>query len=514
MKRTKVTRRLGGVVAAGAIGSAILASGAGATGPNVGTGPNTTVAPYVLPSASSTYIASLLTVGDSKTAFNGYKMVGIPDALGASRRTSDGKVLVNMNHELGASSGIVRKNGQKGAFISRWVIDPVSMRVESGMDLTWHTLYWDPTSGTYTTTAPAGQTAEFARFCSGTTVVADQLFNPGTGRGSHDTLHFTGEENGAGGRATATTSNGVTRVLPRLGNASFENLMPAFNSSDTTTVVTTDDSAGGRLGVYFGRKGSYGNEVAKAGLSNGVLTNVKLADVTVATDAAFRAKYDKGDALPFGVVDINWNQSGANQAAEAGFKGALALNRIEDGAWDPAHPNDFYFVTTDGGEGTGDGGGGGLWRLRFNDIENPRAGGDLTLLLDGTEGITLNKPDNLTIDGHGNLLIQEDPGNVDSVSRILAYRISDGAMGTVAQFDPVKFDPAVAGAGLLTKDEESSGIIDVEPFFGPGWFLFDAQVHTAAGLPAGAGAGTVQEYVENGQLLAMRVTNWTAVYGS
>lgn len=28
----------------------------------------------------------------------------------------------------------------------------------------------------------------------------------------------------------------------------------------------------------------------------------------------------------------------------------LTLNRIEDGAWDPSNPNDFYFLTTEGGD--------------------------------------------------------------------------------------------------------------------------------------------------------------------
>ena len=51
----------------------------------------------------------------------------------------------------------------------------------------------------------------------------------------------------------------------------------------------------------------------------------------------------------------------------------------------------------------------------------------------------MNKPDNMAIDTHGNLLIQEDPGNVNHLARIVAYRISDGALGVVARFDPALF---------------------------------------------------------------------------
>ena len=117
--------------------------------------------------------------------------------------------------------------------------------------------------------------------------------------------------------------------------------------------------------------------------------------------------------------------------AEAKAKG-LSLDRIEDSNWDPSSPNDLYFLTTEGGKGadtpTGRYGrdGGGLWRMRFDDIERPRLGGTLTLLLDGSEEPFLNKPDNMTIDGEGNLLIQEDPGNNVSLARIVAYRIADG----------------------------------------------------------------------------------------
>jgi secreted PhoX family phosphatase len=64
--------------------------------------------------------------------------------------------------------------------------------------------------------------------------------------------------------------------------------------------------------------------------------------------------------------------------------------------------------------------GGGLWRLRFANIENPSLGGTLQLLLDGTEEIAagepkLNKPDNMAIDTHGNLLIQEDPAAITTL---------------------------------------------------------------------------------------------------
>jgi hypothetical protein len=440
-------------------------------------------------------------------------MVGIPDGLGAFKRPADGRIVVSMNHEIGATQGIVRRHGQKGSFVSRLVVDPIDYSVRFGEDLNSVLYYWDPVGGVYTTTAPAGQNAALGRLCAASLARPGQLYNATTGNGTMEPIHFAGEETNAEGRAIGATANGVTRELPRLGKFAFENAVPAFNQTDRTVVASLADTAGGRLGVYLGTKKTGGGAFYNAGLTNGLLTNVKLNDVSVNTDAAFRTTYGTGTPTRFGLVDINWNQTGAAQQAEATVKGALALNRIEDGDWDPNNPNDFYFLTTDGGEGTGEGGGGGLWRMRFDDVENPRSGGTLELLLDGTELITMNKPDNMGIDQYGNLLIQEDPGNVDAVARILAYRISDGKIGTVAQFDPAQFDPAVAGGGLLTKDEESSGIMDMESMLGKGWFLFDAQVHTSAGLPAGTGLGTVEEYVQQGQLLSLKVTDWAKVYG-
>jgi hypothetical protein len=182
----------------------------------------------------------------------------------------------------------------------------------------------------------------------------------------------------------------------------------------------------------------------------------------------------------------------------------ISLNRIEDGSWDPSRPNDFYFVTTEGGDTTeAEPGvsrdGGGLWRLRFDDIEQPELGGTLTLLLDGSETPYLSKPDNMTIDGDGNLLLQEDPGGNAHVARIVAYRIADGARAVVAQFDPALF----SGPGAITTDEETSGIIDGAATIGPRWFLFDAQVHKPTGDP---------QTVEMGQLMALHVDRWKAVY--
>jgi hypothetical protein len=42
--------------------------------------------------------------------------------------------------------------------------------------------------------------------------------------------------------------------------------------------------------------------------------------------------------------------------------------------------------------------------------------------------------------------------------------------------------------------------------------VFDAQVHTAKGLPVGTGPGTVAGFVERGQILVLKVNEWDEVY--
>ena len=509
---------------------------AGATAfaaPGTSRGPRTTVDPYVVPVADGVSTKSLLTVGD-KPAANGYRMVGIPDGLGAIRNHS-GTFDLFMNHELRPDTGIVRRHGQRGAFVSQWRIDRGSLDVRSGQDLIDPgVVYWDYVTQTYRATPSTGgpnprragdtfepQGAPFARFCSSTLSDPGQLYNRRSGRGYDGQLYFGNEENGNPGRSFGVTTDGSAQQLPRLGLFSWENTIPAPNRTDSTVVMGTEDTgpnsslpnpddAAGQLWVYSGTKTRTGNAFKRAGLTNGVSSVIDVADESVTNDAGFRSKYGKNNPAEVDLSEVDWDQSANAQNLEATRDG-LSLNRIEDGGFDPRHPNDFYFLTTEGGDKTPAGGlnnvrdGGGLWKLSFEDVENPELGGTLTLLLDGSEAPKLNKPDNMDVDSKGNLLIQEDPGGNPHVARIVAYRISDGARGVLAEFDRTRFTPG--GPKFMTEDEESSGIIDAKEILGSGWFLFDAQVHKASASP------NVAEEVEEGQLLTMKVEDFDDVYG-
>ena len=72
--------------------------------------------------------------------------------------------------------------------------------------------------------------------------------------------------------------------------------------------------------------------------------------------------------------------------------------------------------------------------------------------------------------------------------------IATGALTPIAEHDPARFRPG--GAAFLTRDEESSGIIDVSEILGEGWFLLAVQAHYRHPDP---------ELVEGGQLVALWV---------
>jgi hypothetical protein len=169
------------------------------------------------------------------------------------------------------------------------------------------------------------------------------------------------------------------------------------------------------------------------------------------------------------------------------------LRRPEDGAWDPRekHHNDFYFVTTADINTNCR-----LWRLRFDDIEDPEKGGTIEILLKGDEGHRML--DNVTIDQRGRILMDEDPGGNDRVSKIWLYSIDSEELVQVAEHNPKFFDPTIPNnPDFITNDEESSGIIDAEDILGEGWFLLDVQVHKVNTADP--------ELVEGGQLLALFV---------
>ena len=251
-----------------------------------------------------------------------------------------------------------------------------------------------------------------------------------------------------------------------------------------------------------GRRRGSGHPVERAGLTNGSLYGVTISvegrGAVTEEDNAFGL----GNATTgyigkgrFGMANLgDVSNLSAVQLENASIAAGVArLQRCEDGAWDPrrGHENDFYFVTT-----ASEANNCRLWRLRFDDIENPEQGGTIEIVLRGDEGHKML--DNVTIDGLGRILMDEDPGNTHAHRQDLA--VLDRHPRSSSRWpnhNPKFFDGSTAtNPSFITQDEETSGIIDAEHILGEGWFLLDVQAHKA---------NPDAELVEFGQLLALWV---------
>jgi hypothetical protein len=468
-----------------------------------GIAPSTTTESYLLPTLSGVRTIPILTTGDT---IRGYRMVGIPDGLGAFNSDLHNFTLI-MNHELLAANGIARAHGSKGAFVSRWKIDRRTLEVVKGEDFTPSpdkVFLWDPAAEKY---VPG--TTVWERHCSG------DLARPGAfwhqGKGATERIYMNGEEVSQG-RAWARIATGPHAgeawQLPRLGRMSYENAVASPHPQRKTVVMLTDDGNLSTAGtasafpsevyVYVGTKTNKGSIIDRAGLTNGALYGLKITvngqpvpeesnDFGLGTAASGFVGSGRFSLHNFGDVS-SLDALALEQASIAA--GVTRFQRPEDGAWDPRRRNrdNFYFVTTASLTLNCR-----LWHLQFDDVERPELGGTIEMLLKGTEGHGML--DNVTIDRLGRIVMDEDPGNAARVSKVWAYQISTGEFVEVAHHNPKFFDPAQLGTpDFITQDEETSGIIDAAHIFGQGWFLLDVQAHKVS---------TDTELVEGGQLLAM-----------
>jgi len=466
---------------------------------------------YVIPSlAEGVTIVPLLTTGEA--AENGYRMVGIPDGLGLY--IEQNKIIVLMHHELPANAGILRAHGSKGSFVSRWTIEPLSMRMLEGRDLTPSpdkVHLWNAGGG-----YSAGTTA-WNRFCSAD-LPLESAFQFGN-LGTPDRIFLGGEESDDGqawARIATGPQEGEAWQLPRLGRMAFENAVACPFGKERTIVLCLDDSdlstAPSATGfpsevyVYIGNKQASGNAIERAGLTNGKLYGIRVArnDGSPVTEESnsFGFGNKTTDYIGmgrFGLVELGPNGDVSTLSAreledESVRKDVMRFQRSEDGCWDPreAHKNDFYFVTT---ASLSRGSNSRLWRLRFDDLDNPLKGGTIEILLKGGEGQRMF--DNIGMDRLGRIMLQEDTGNNPWLAKIWCYSVDNGRFFEVATHDPAQFEPSdPLKSTLITQDEESSGIIDASGALGPGWFLFDVQNHKSSSDP---------ELVQGGQLLAMWV---------
>jgi hypothetical protein len=486
----RFTRQRLGAVATGV--AAISALGATAAFGNAITGPSSSESPYLVRTQPGVVTKSILTTGDAvgvkKDGVTPYRLAGIPDGLGAYDN-GDGTFTLLANQELRPTQGVVRDDGAKGAFVSKWTIDKETLAVSKGEDLIQQVSTWNTTTSSWN--APA-KGITFNRFCSATLGELTSYYNPESGKGYDGRIFTNGEEAGDEGRAFAHLLDGTSYELPAVGKTSFENVSPNPGTGDRTVVVGTDDTGNGVTGdgqvyIYAGDKRSSGNPIEKAGLADGTLYGIKVDELATETDASSVQDGTRFSAVSLGDVR---NKSGATLQTESVAAGVTRFNRPEDSAWDTKDPSVLYFVTTASPTGNSR-----LWKLTFDDPAHPEQGGTVDELLDGSEGQRML--DNITVDRRGNLILQEDVGNNERIGKVWRYWPASDRLEMVAQHDPNRF---VLGADdFLTQDEESSGVIDVSNILGDGWFLGDVQVHN------GAAYQSDPELTEGGQLLALHV---------
>jgi hypothetical protein len=466
------------LAAAIAVGATVTAAAVA----NAITGPSSSQSPYLLRSEPGVVTKSILTVGDSVNAKpdgTPYRLVGIPDGLGAFDN-GDGTFTLLSNHELPATSGVVRAHGARGAFVSKWTIDKDTLQVLHGEDLIQQVATWNTATMTYN--APAKGVA-IGRLCSADLPAPSALYNAATGLGFNGRLFMDGEEVGNEGRAFAHGLDGTSYELPALGKFSWENSIANPATGDKTVVVGTDDSTPGQVYVYIGTKTMTGNPADRAGLTNGKLYGIKVTGFPLEPQAG-----GIPSGTPFTLFELGdvRNMTGAAINASSNAGGVTSFNRPEDASWDASNPSAFYFVTTNAFTAPSR-----LWRLNFTDISNPTAGGTIDMALDGTEGQKML--DNITVNERGQVIALEDVGNNPHIGKVWQYFPDSDTLTEVAHHDPDRF--LVGGSKFLTQDEESSGVIPA-PFLGASWYLVDVQAHFT---------NTDPELVEGGQFLAIHI---------
>lgn len=549
--------KVGKVLIVAALSSAVFAQGALAADLPV----------YVVSVNAGANLSVIATAGDQ---IGSQVLRGIPDGMGALANT-DGTLTLLSNHEMSLSNPLVQKGKSDtapwGSSISKLTYDPTSGKITKIEPLIKNITYFDYLNRTYGSSFANSVPSTFPkvdsfggevgtnglnRFCSGNLVPTGGLAykeispvkstkvvngksktivsNKTTTYGYEGAVYFTGEEGGDASRAFAFDLNGNGVQLPTLGMASWENFLTKPNTGKTTIVMGNEDNGAtnSQLYMYVGTKQTKGaNFAEKAGLTNGTLYTVAIADLL--TDNAFRAAKKIGEKVEVGFNQISTDARFANFANQAQASGT-SFARIEDGEWDPKNPNVYYFLTTESNKDplatapnpalagvSRDGG--ALWKLTFKNAKDPFAGAQIEMLLNGSESIMMSKPDNLAVDENGYILIQEDPGSNAHLARVLAYRISDGKVAAVAQFDEKYFKSG--SSNFITIDEESSGIVNVNGLLKKSgdtlsYYFFNAQVHAPLAtarpdLSAQDPVALTDAGIEGGQYYMLKI-DWTKIF--
>jgi uncharacterized protein DUF839 len=454
----------------------------------------------------------LLSVGDSVPQLGdptrSYRMVGIPDGLGATRTRAG--VELYMNHEFDAdvlSQPVVGGTRVRGAFVSRWILNDAGDPV--GGDLAFRSVFQDNRFVGPIATA-SNTTRAFGRFCSAT-MAGEEL-------GFDREIFFTNEEETGGGSfdgrggQTVAVFGGEAHALSGLGHFSKENDVVWPNDGRRTVIMSLEDgpsSPDSQLYMYVGTKNPDAPSVlGRNGLINGQLYVFVSAAEGKNDEASFaRGEIAGGWAPIAGAAEMD----GGELESAADDLGAFAFVRIEDGAFAKTNRNDFFFATTGGNAAAGNALG-RIYHLKLNQngiLEPPRLGvvlnADRDVALHGDAPVS---PDNMDTSSRF-LMVQEDATStatpvlranerdvgiwrLELDTGLRRTTVVEGSQVLAAEVTP----PGRDGASVPLGSWESSGIIDASAWFGPNTWLFEVQAHEPTTPPT-------PNAIEDAQLLLL-----------
>jgi hypothetical protein len=456
-----------------------------------------------------------------------YRMVGIPDGLGALRKGKT--VRVFMTHEItktaetgDLSEPRVGRPKQRGAFASEWILNKKG-EVISGRRA-FDTVYQDNTL-VGPAAAADNTTPAFSRWCS--------AFLATSRVGFDRPIFFANEETGPpssgptvtfdpkGSQSVAIFDN-QAHALSKLGHFPKENTIVMRGTGNRTIILTTEDgprTPDSQLYLYVGRKHRESDNVlSRNGLDNGKLYAFASDD----------SRDNENQLAEGATVHGTWKEianadtlTDVQTEAAADAQGAFGFVRIEDGEFRPNKKREFWFDTTGDQQARDESDPttnelGRLYRLRF-DGRDPLKGATVTQEYNadepGPDGPI--SPDNVAVTKRY-IFVNEDgtgggaPGGTGSRDDMNA-RNRDGLIWQVplaTAGDPSTFTSV---ATLVGRSEggrdgvkttsgiwETSGIVGARHAFGKNTFLFDVQAHPPTAAPGGS---TVT--VEDGQLLLL-----------
>jgi hypothetical protein len=327
----------------------------------------------------------------------------------------------------------------------------------------------------------------------------------------------------AGYAVALNTTTGEATPISRMGRHNHENTVFVPGGWKWTAALSGDDTFTAPSSQLYLHTA---NDAAQALSDKGQLWAFQVTATDEGAVDPYDPFNDANDYLEIGVGD-NWRgrfihvptdvarglTGEAPQAALENWSNAnnvFQFVRVEDVAYDPDSPRTVYFADTGTSrlsesastgrlERLGSGGvtsRGRIFKMVLN-AKDPRVVDSFSILAEAgslPDG-GMDNPDNLDV-GHHSIMVQEDASN----ARVWRYDLATGVWSWVAT--------------AVQPSAETSGIVDVSDWFGPGWWALDVQSHVNQSegeeeltyvTPISGVTIPYFERREDGQLLLMRI---------